>query len=119
MLLTTGSLEGRHLGGDVLIVGGESGVADLLSSNLSPIKPLIQYFFATQECPKPSAPRFFFKKCSFLQGVRCTEWRSRFQRQTIAERFDSPVLGPSFTPLSHRWRWAIPCGSVSYGRAAC
>ena len=49
--LATSGLERSYLGGGVLIVGGDSGVADLHCTNVSPIEPLMQYLFATQESP--------------------------------------------------------------------
>src|ERR1022692_4513396 len=50
----TSGLQRCHLGGGVLIVGGDSGVADLHCTNVSPIEPLMQYLFATQESPQTS-----------------------------------------------------------------
>jgi hypothetical protein len=47
--LATGGLERRHLGGGVLIIGGDSGVADLRCSNVSPFNLIMQYLFATLE----------------------------------------------------------------------
>ena len=47
--LATGGLQSRHLDGGVLIVGGDSGVADLHCSNVSPFNILMQYLFATRE----------------------------------------------------------------------
>src|ERR1039457_2010644 len=47
--LATGGLQSRHLDGGVLIVGGDSGVADLHCSNVSPFNMIMQYLFATRE----------------------------------------------------------------------
>ena len=47
-----GGLESRHLDGGVLIVGGDSGVADLHCSNVSPIESVTQYLFATHKAQK-------------------------------------------------------------------
>src|SRR5260370_15467445 len=49
--LATGGFE-RCLGGGVLVVGGNSGVADQHCINVSPIEPVMQYLFATQEAPQ-------------------------------------------------------------------
>ena len=53
----TGGLERRHLGGGVLIVGGDSGVADLHCTKVSPIESVTQYLFATREAPQINVVR--------------------------------------------------------------
>ena len=50
--LAPSSLERGHLDGRVLIVGRDSGLADLHCSNVSPIELVMQYRFATQEAPQ-------------------------------------------------------------------
>jgi hypothetical protein len=42
-------LERRHLNGGVLIVSGDSGIADLHCSNVLPLETVTQYLFATHE----------------------------------------------------------------------
>ena len=62
--LATSGVERRHLGGGVVIVGGDSGVADLLCTNLSPIEPLMQYLFATRE---PQETREMRSRCKIAR----------------------------------------------------
>ena len=76
--LTSSGLERRHLDGGVLIVGGDSGVADLQCSNVSPIELVTQYLFATQEA----------QQINFLSGG-CTTGRLR----NTASARKSPRIG--------------------------
>src|ERR1017187_298257 len=64
--LATGGLQSRHLDGGVLIVGGDSGVADLHCSNVSPFNMILQYLFATRE-PQQAG----------MMPIRCTTARLR------------------------------------------
>jgi len=52
MCAHTRRFERRRLDGGVLIVGGDSGVADLHCTKVSPIESVTQYLFATREAPQ-------------------------------------------------------------------
>ena len=54
---TPGKLEGGHLGGHVLVVGGDSGIADLRCSNVSPPELVTQYRFATPKASNENGSR--------------------------------------------------------------
>src|ERR1017187_4402324 len=56
--LATGGLQSRHLDGGVLIVGGDSGVADLHCSNVSPFNMIMQYLFATRKAQQTEVVPF-------------------------------------------------------------
>ena len=50
--LTSGRLERGHLGGSVLVIGGDASIADLHCSNVSPLLIPVQYLFATDKPAK-------------------------------------------------------------------
>ena len=73
--LATGGLQSRHLDGGVLIIGGDSGVADLHCSNVSPIELVTQYLFATQEAQQINFHRLVAKPDVYAPSiVRWKRW---------------------------------------------
>jgi len=84
------------LDGGVLIVGGDSGVADLYRSNVSPMETVTLYLFATQEaqqinfCPVVAKPDVCAPSI-----VRCQGWY-RFEKRRATSQ-ESPWGEPRVT----------------------
>ena len=84
--LAPSGLERRHLGGGVLIVGGDSGVADLHCTNVSPIESVTQYLFATQEAPQ----------INFWRVVAKPDVYARLRRQPVSRQPITRHIGIHF-----------------------